>query len=445
MPTATTRAPWRSRPRSSRKLGRADGRGAALDRLLEFDPLDHLARFERYLLDPTAARLAEFKSMIRNELPHESYLEMAIFYVRIGRTEDAVTLLENAPEQPEVEAWLAYLLKERDPGRSKAHLDKAIGPLPSSRLPVPRGVHPGLRMGRRGPAAGMEAEVLSRPDPVGERPDRRSAGISSPAATAPISRPSSWPGAISRRRARRKRPWRTSAGPSRSTAGTGASGTISPGPSKRSAGRARPSTSRPRRPAFSRRKCPSSLTTSGPCSLSAGTTKRRRSWPGSAPCPTRARARSMLSMSGPTSPSPLDRMGRGDWTGAVDALERSKLYPENLGTGAPARTRRQAPGLFRGRLPGTAGEQRQSRRHPERHPGLLARALGRARARTPISAGSSSSGWERKPRRRSSSKRLRRPSRRSWRPSGNSAGERKGTVPRGDCPLIKLESFRIFT
>jgi tetratricopeptide (TPR) repeat protein len=31
----------------------------------------------------------------------------------------------------------------------------------------------------------------------------------------------------------------------------------------------------------------------------------------------------------------LDRMGRGAWAAAVDELEKSKLYPENLGTGAP--------------------------------------------------------------------------------------------------------------
>ncbi|HYA49366.1 MAG TPA: tetratricopeptide repeat protein, partial [Burkholderiales bacterium] len=110
----------------SRVLGRPGEARRAVDRLLDFDPLDHLGRFELYLLDPTAAHLAGFKSMVRSELPHESYLEMAMFYVRIGRTDDAVTLLEKAPEQPEVEAWLAYLLKDQDPNRSKARLDKAL-------------------------------------------------------------------------------------------------------------------------------------------------------------------------------------------------------------------------------------------------------------------------------------------------------------------------------
>jgi tetratricopeptide (TPR) repeat protein len=112
---------------ASRKLGKSDAARRALDRLAEFDPLDHLGRFERYLLEPTEGRLSEFKSMVRNELPHESYLEMAMFYVRTGCAADAVTLLKNAPVQPEVYAWLAYLLKDEAPAESAAILDKALG------------------------------------------------------------------------------------------------------------------------------------------------------------------------------------------------------------------------------------------------------------------------------------------------------------------------------
>lgn len=110
-----------------RRLGRPDLAREALDRLEEFDPLDHLGRFERYLLDGTDARLSNFKSMIRNELPHESYLEMALFYIRNGCVPEAVTLLENAPAQPEVYAWLAYLLKDAAPDRSVIYLGKAFG------------------------------------------------------------------------------------------------------------------------------------------------------------------------------------------------------------------------------------------------------------------------------------------------------------------------------
>jgi Flp pilus assembly protein TadD len=112
---------------ASRKLGRSDAARRALDRLAEFDPLDHLGRFERYLLEPTESRLAEFKSLIRSELPCESYLEMAMFYVRTGSEADAVTLLKIAPAQPEIYAWLAYLLRDTSPAESAAYLDKGLG------------------------------------------------------------------------------------------------------------------------------------------------------------------------------------------------------------------------------------------------------------------------------------------------------------------------------
>jgi tetratricopeptide (TPR) repeat protein len=104
---------------AQRLLGDEEGALETLARLLDFDPLDHFGRFERYLLERTDARLAEFKS-------YESYLEMALFYVRVGRVDDAVRLLENAPLQPEVCSWLAYLLKDAARERSEAWLDKAL-------------------------------------------------------------------------------------------------------------------------------------------------------------------------------------------------------------------------------------------------------------------------------------------------------------------------------
>jgi tetratricopeptide (TPR) repeat protein len=118
---------WEISALASRKLGRPEAARLALDRLIEFDPLDHLARFERYLLEPTEAALSTFKSMIRNELPHESYLEMAMFYLRTGCGADALSLLKNAPAQPEVLAWLAYLLRDSAPAESRDWLEKAMG------------------------------------------------------------------------------------------------------------------------------------------------------------------------------------------------------------------------------------------------------------------------------------------------------------------------------
>ncbi|MHB8054162.1 MAG: DUF5107 domain-containing protein [Candidatus Aminicenantales bacterium] len=108
-----------------RQLKNTAEASAALDRLLAFDPLDHQARFERYLLSGRNGDLKEFQTMIRNELPRETYLESALFYIRNGLTEDAETLMALAPEYPTVEYWLAFLRKESDPAGSAAALDKA--------------------------------------------------------------------------------------------------------------------------------------------------------------------------------------------------------------------------------------------------------------------------------------------------------------------------------
>lgn len=108
-----------------RRTGKPDKARETLARILEIDPLSHLARFETYLLKPDSASLTAFRSMIRNEMPHESYLEVAAYYVNLGLEEDAVKALESAPDQAEIRYWQAYLLRKRSPDQSMAVLMKA--------------------------------------------------------------------------------------------------------------------------------------------------------------------------------------------------------------------------------------------------------------------------------------------------------------------------------
>jgi tetratricopeptide (TPR) repeat protein len=119
-------AAWEVLAAALRRSGRKAEAEAACRSVLAFDPLDHLARFEIYLAEPTAAKLAAFKAPIRGELPHETFLETAMFYIRNGLVEDALTLLRNAPEQAEVILWTAYLLKDGSPEESRAALDQAF-------------------------------------------------------------------------------------------------------------------------------------------------------------------------------------------------------------------------------------------------------------------------------------------------------------------------------
>jgi Flp pilus assembly protein TadD len=118
-----------------RLLKQTDKARAALSKILETDPLNHLARFEQYLLEPGPQRLKEFKSLIRNELPHETYLEIAMYYVNLGLDGDALRLLEVAPEQAEIRYWQAYLLRERSPEQSRKALTRAAALSPFLVLP----------------------------------------------------------------------------------------------------------------------------------------------------------------------------------------------------------------------------------------------------------------------------------------------------------------------
>ncbi len=71
--------------------------------------------------------LSDFKSLIWNELPHETYLELAIKYFNFGLIKEAEMVLKLSPENPMLLYWLAYLtnLQESNKDNSNAHLKKA--------------------------------------------------------------------------------------------------------------------------------------------------------------------------------------------------------------------------------------------------------------------------------------------------------------------------------
>ena len=98
-----------------------------LDRMLEIDPLNHWARFERYLLDARPESMELFNSMIRNELTQETYLKLAIGYDNLDLKEEAIRLLEAAPDHAVVHYWLAYLLDQMsETDKGQYYLEKAL-------------------------------------------------------------------------------------------------------------------------------------------------------------------------------------------------------------------------------------------------------------------------------------------------------------------------------
>lgn len=80
-----------------------------LDTILSFDPLNHFARFEKYLAKPSAENKTAFTSMIRDEQPTETFLELAVSYYKSGCYEECEKVLNLAPTNALVNYWLAFL------------------------------------------------------------------------------------------------------------------------------------------------------------------------------------------------------------------------------------------------------------------------------------------------------------------------------------------------
>ncbi|MCK5462510.1 MAG: hypothetical protein KAI95_05815, partial [Bacteroidales bacterium] len=110
---------------SQRIMGNPGGAEEILADILEIDPLDHFALFERYLLRPAIVVLANFNNSFQNEMANEEYLELGLYYANMGLNDEAIQVLEQVPSYPAIQYWLAWLNKE-DQDKSKTYLDQAL-------------------------------------------------------------------------------------------------------------------------------------------------------------------------------------------------------------------------------------------------------------------------------------------------------------------------------
>ena len=79
----------------------------------------------------------EFCGLIRNELAHETYLELAIWYHGLGLDEAAAKVLDLAPATPEGLYWLAYLRRDAPClARAEAESPAFAFPFRSESIPV---------------------------------------------------------------------------------------------------------------------------------------------------------------------------------------------------------------------------------------------------------------------------------------------------------------------
>ncbi len=98
-----------------------------LNEIQTIDPLNHFARFEKYLVESTTKNSTSFKSTICNEFPQETYLELAISYQNLGLFDEAIQVLQNAPSHAIVFYWLAYLFdKNEEKQSSQDYLKNAL-------------------------------------------------------------------------------------------------------------------------------------------------------------------------------------------------------------------------------------------------------------------------------------------------------------------------------
>jgi hypothetical protein len=93
-----------------RKLGIFEQLEFELNKLELNDPLNHFIRFERYLRVPSESNLEQLKKYINNEFSFETYLEIALWYYRNNQKEDALKVLDCAPQnQPFILFWKGYI------------------------------------------------------------------------------------------------------------------------------------------------------------------------------------------------------------------------------------------------------------------------------------------------------------------------------------------------
>ncbi|WP_299578139.1 DUF5107 domain-containing protein [uncultured Sunxiuqinia sp.] len=107
---------------SKRKSGDKERAKEVLKTIAELDGTNHFQKFETFLLSENLEDQKLFVSGISNELPHESYLDLAISYYEKGCKQEAIKVLELAPENPVVNLWLAHL---KGTGREN-YLDKVV-------------------------------------------------------------------------------------------------------------------------------------------------------------------------------------------------------------------------------------------------------------------------------------------------------------------------------
>ena len=94
-----------------RKTGQKEKATQLIEKLSAKYPLNHVVSYEKHMLQPSLESLDNFNSSIRNELPEETYMEIAGWYESIGCEKDAINILSYIPVYPMAcykQSWLLH-------------------------------------------------------------------------------------------------------------------------------------------------------------------------------------------------------------------------------------------------------------------------------------------------------------------------------------------------
>ncbi len=129
----------------SRRNGGLEEAAKYADQLENISPLNHFARSERLFLKPNKQTTESFISLIRNELPYQTFMEMALWYDNLGGKQEAIKILELAPEKALINLQLAYLYQIiNDAEKSGSYLGKFIQSTSDFVLPFRKEMIPAL-------------------------------------------------------------------------------------------------------------------------------------------------------------------------------------------------------------------------------------------------------------------------------------------------------------
>ncbi|MFH6966845.1 DUF5107 domain-containing protein [Flavobacterium sp. FlaQc-28] len=82
---------------------------ATLNKINNVDPLNHFAGFENFLWANSDTAKMNFTSLIKNEMPEQTYLELGIWYQHLGRKDEALKVFSTAAPSAEIIYWKAFL------------------------------------------------------------------------------------------------------------------------------------------------------------------------------------------------------------------------------------------------------------------------------------------------------------------------------------------------